>query len=88
MIDEGLLHWVQCFVCCQTFDSGDLGVLNGDGEHQTAVRPSAIDQDRARPTLTVIATLLGTSQVEMLAKGIEQRRPVVKDDMMTLAVDS
>ena len=47
----------------EALDRGDLGALPGDRENQAAVHPAAVQQDRARPALAVVAPLLGAGTV-------------------------
>jgi hypothetical protein len=41
-----------------------------DGEGEAGIDPSAVDQNRAGTALTVVATLLGTGQIEVVAQGV------------------
>ncbi len=47
------------------------------GVQQAAFHPPAIQQDRARPALTVVAPLLGTGKTQPLPQHIQQRAAVV-----------
>jgi hypothetical protein len=44
------------------------------GQAKTGVDAPAVDMDRARPSLTVVAALLGAGQVKVLAQGVQERR--------------
>jgi len=75
MIDKGSLHWMQSAVVRQSFDRGDLSAVFHDGQRETGIYPTTIDQNGARATLPVIATLFGAGKTEMNTQGIEQRSP-------------
>ena len=61
--------------------------LRGDRQHQAAVHPAAVDQHGAGTALAVVAALLGAGQTEMLAQGVEQRRPMVDVQDVPVPVD-
>jgi hypothetical protein len=68
-------------------DRGDLATLDGDREQEAAVDPLAVEQDRAGPTLAVIAALLGAGQTEPFAQRVEQRGAVVEIELVVDSVD-
>jgi hypothetical protein len=68
------LHRVKLFWCTETLDRGDLIAVVHHGQAQAGVDAPAVDMDRARPALTVVAALLGSGQVKVLAQGVQERR--------------
>jgi hypothetical protein len=45
-----------------------------------------IQEDRARPTLAAVAGTFGTSQIEVVAEYLEERRAVVNFKALLLAI--
>ena len=58
-----------------------------DRQREAGVRAPAVEQDRARAALPVVAALLGAGQVEVLAQQVEQRRPRVDRQAPLAPVD-
>ena len=57
-------------------DALDRGQRHGGPLHAgqvDVVDAPAVDMDRARPALSVVAALLGAGQVKVLAQGVQQR---------------
>jgi hypothetical protein len=74
MPHERVLQRVQVARLAEALDRHDLVVLMHHGEREAGIDPSAVDQHRARPALTMVAALLRPRQSEMLAAQIEHRR--------------
>jgi len=75
MGDEGLLQGVQFAVRRQSFDGRDLGAVLHDGEGQAGNDAPPIDEHRAGAALAVVATLLGSGEIEIFAECVEQGGP-------------
>src|SRR5919198_3219257 len=65
----------------------DLGPMLCDGEDQAAVHAPAVEQDRARTALPVVAALLRARHSQPLAQRIEQRGSRIDLDVPLGAVD-
>ena len=74
MLHERGLHRVQIAGLAEAFDRRDLVLFMHRGKRQAGVHAAAVDVDRARAALAMIAALLGAGQIRALAQGIEQRR--------------
>ena len=72
MLDESGLDGVEFVAVGETFDGGDLVAVVAEGEGEAGVDAAAVDQDRARAALAVVATLLCAGELEAFAQGVEQ----------------
>src|ERR1043165_7179513 len=71
--DEGGLQGVESVVAGKTFDGDDLlPAAVHDGEREAGVVAPAVDQHGAGAARALVATLLGSGEVEVLAQGIEE----------------
>jgi hypothetical protein len=61
----------------QALDGGDAASLVHQGERQAGINAASVDNDRAGSALAVIATFFSPGKMQVLAKGVEQRRPGV-----------
>ena len=87
MVDEGLLHWMQWAVLWrEAFDGRDRVAIDLSGHRETGRDTAAIDVNRTRPALSVIAALLGSGQPKFLAKEVEQRHAGVNLQGMLLPI--
>src|SRR5882757_1045485 len=78
MVDEGLLHRVQLAVGLgEALDCRDIFALRACCQSEARQNTAPVDQYRASPALSVIATLLGSRETDVLAKRVRQRRPDV-----------
>jgi hypothetical protein len=75
VIDEGLLKWMQHAVIGEPFDRRHGRAVLHDRQREAGIDAPAVDQNRARAALAVIAAFLGPSEADVLAKRIQQRRP-------------
>jgi hypothetical protein len=87
MIDKGLLDWMQNAVLGQSFDGGDLSAIFHHSQRETGIYPATIDQNGARATLSVVATLFGAGETEMNTQGVKQCGPGSKGQLSCLAID-
>src|SRR6266480_1824706 len=71
VLDKSGLHWMQLLAVGQSFDRRDFIALVHDRECKTRVHAAAIDQNRARAALAVIASFFRASQMQPLAQGVE-----------------
>src|SRR5207342_1380760 len=75
MGNEGLLQGVEFAIRSKPFDGRDLGAVFHDGERQAGDDAPSIDEHRAGAALAVVATLLGSGEIEIFAERIEQGGP-------------
>ena len=75
VLDEGGLHRMEPGAVGEPFNRGDLVAFVHDGEAETAVNSSAVDQNGAGAALPVIAALLRSGELEMFPQQIEKRGP-------------
>jgi hypothetical protein len=74
MIDEGLLHRMQCAVGLgEALDGRDIFALHAGSQGEARQNAASVDQHSASAALTVIATLLAAGKTGVLAKRVEQR---------------
>src|ERR1700733_7372270 len=73
VFDERRLHRMHMIRLAQSFDRCDLVVRVHHRERQARVYPPTVDVHRTGPALTVIATLLRPSQLQVLAKAVQER---------------
>ena len=85
---ERRLHRMQFLRLTDALDRRDLIALVQGGEGETRKLAPAIDVHRARAALAVIASLLRTGQMQMLAQAIEQRRARIDPQIVFLAVNT
>jgi hypothetical protein len=70
------------------FDGGDLIPEVHDGEGETGVDTAAVDVDGAGSALAVVAALLGTGEIEVLTKAVEESGAGIDLETMVLTVDA
>src|SRR5262245_11314652 len=88
VIDEGLLHGMQRPPARrEALDGRDRTPLRCYRERQARQHPTSCDQDRAGTALAMVAALLRSREVEMIAQRVEQRRADVERQTMAAAVD-
>jgi hypothetical protein len=73
VLDERLLHRMEDAVLFQAFDRHDVVVFMHHRKSETRKHAAAVDVDRARTALAMIAALLGPEELKPLPQGIEQR---------------
>lgn len=73
IVYEGLLHWVKVRAFSEALDRGDLPSIDLGRQRETGRDRPAIQMNRASPTLSVIAALLGPGQLSPLTQQIEER---------------
>src|ERR1700732_483307 len=73
LLKEGGLDWMKRFARTgKALDGRDRPAFDLHRQGEAGKDPLAINVHRARTALTLVASLLGTRQSEMLAQGIEQ----------------
>jgi hypothetical protein len=87
MAHEGGLHRMEVVAFRQAFDGGDVIAGVHHRQRQAAVDALAVDDDRARAALPLVASLLGAGEREPLAKRIKQRGAGVERQSFVSAVD-
>jgi hypothetical protein len=87
VVDERLLQWMQRTVGGKALNGGDLGAIFHDRQSQAGVDAPAVDQDRARAALSVVAAFFRSSQVEAVAERIQQGRPGRYSQLARFAID-
>ena len=86
MFQERLLQRMQ-FAVSKALDGRDLAAVLHHGEREARIDAPPVEQHRAGAALAVVATLLGSGQVEMVAQGIEQRGPRRDFELPLHAID-
>src|SRR5262249_1012261 len=71
----------------QALDGGDLLAVVHQGQGQAGIHTSAVDVNRTRAALPVIAPLLGSGEGDRFPQAIEQRCARVDATPMSLAID-
>ena len=71
MLDKGRLHGVKIIWRTQAFNGGDLGPLMHDCKRQAGIKPATIDQHGTGSALSVIATFLGTDQMQIFTQSVQ-----------------
>src|SRR5207245_4298394 len=87
VLDERSLDRMQLFAVRQSFDGRDLVTLVHGREGKTRVHAPAVDQNRARAALAVIASFFRTGQMQSLTQGVEQCRAWIDVQRVIFAVD-
>jgi hypothetical protein len=72
LFNEGGLHRMKLITARQTFDGGDRSPLDANGERQATKDPPTVNMNSAGAALSMIASLFGAGQGEMMSKGVEQ----------------
>src|SRR2546430_17456573 len=85
--DKRRLHRMHFFRLTDAFDGRDLIALVQSGESETRKLALAINVHRARTALPVIASLLRSSQVQMLAQAIEKSRARIDSQIVRFSVN-
>jgi len=75
------------FRLTDAFDGRDLIALVQSGESETRKLALAINVHRARAALTVIASLLRTSEMQMFAETIEETRARIDPQIVLFSVN-
>ena len=71
--DERLLHRIELSVSAQSFDRDDILAIAFDGEHETSVDRTAVQQHRAGAALAFGAAFFRAGQIQLVAQRLEQR---------------
>ena len=83
---ERSLHRMHFLRLTEALDRCDLIALVQSGEGETRKLTPSIDVHRARAALAVIASLLRSGQMQVLAETIEQRRARIDSQIVFLAI--
>ena len=88
LVEECLLNRVQgVIVARQALNSHD-GLAHGCQQREAGQHLAAAELHGAGTALAVVAALLGTGQLQVLAQGIEQRRPRIQFHLVSDTVDA
>jgi hypothetical protein len=87
MLNESLLNRMQLATLSQALHGRDFFPALHHGQHQAGVPALAIHQHGAGAALPVIAPLLCSSKLQMLAQQIEDRHTRVNIELVLLFVD-
>ena len=87
MHQKCLLHRGQNFALRETLDGRDLVTFCGGGKQKTAVHAPAVNQNRARSALPVVATLLCSRQVQRLTQSIKQAGPRIQFEAVVRTIN-
>src|SRR5580704_2893228 len=82
------LHGMQLPTLLQPFDGRDLVALMHDGEREARVHAPSVHMHGARAALPVVATLLGSEEMYVLANCIEKRDARFKPQAVLAPIDS
>ncbi|GJE44725.1 hypothetical protein AEGHOMDF_3915 [Methylobacterium soli] len=77
---------MQVVRLAEPLDGGDLRALMHHGERQAGIDAPPVHDHRAGPALTVVAALLRAGQVQVLARGVEERGAGVEFEFAARAV--
>jgi hypothetical protein len=72
---------------CHSLDRLDRATLAGDSEHEAGEHGLTVEQDCARSALSEFAAVLGSGEVEILAKNLEECLVGCEGDLGGLSVD-
>src|SRR5919198_2622343 len=86
VLDERVLHRVEHAVAFQTFDGDDIVAFVHHRKRETRQHAAPVDEDRTCAALTVIAALLGSKELQLLAQHVEQRRTDIEIERDAFAV--
>src|SRR5262249_42701737 len=78
----------QLAVRGQAFNGRDLGAVLHDGKGQARDDAPAVDENGAGPALAVVAAFLGSGEIKIFAKCVEQSGPWPKGNAPLDAVDA
>jgi hypothetical protein len=81
------LHGMEIFRLAESFNRRDLIALVHRGKDETRIHPPAVDVHRASAALAVIASLLRSGEMEVLAETIEKRGARIDPKIVLLPVD-
>jgi len=87
VLDKGGLHGVEIVRVAEALDGGNGVAFVHESESQAGVDAAAIDVNRARPALAMVAALLGAGKRKSFAQAIEKRCAGIDRDLEGLAVD-
>ena len=84
----GFLDGGQRAVLAYAFDGGDLLAFATGGEHGAGEHGRAVNQHRAGAAGGVVASALGSGEIELHAEGVEQKFIWLDGDLVCPAVDA
>jgi hypothetical protein len=86
VFDKRSLQWVQVSIIGKPLDRDDLGILMRDGESETTVHASAVEQHGAGAALPVVAALLRAGEPKVLAKYVKERRSGIDGQLVDCSI--
>jgi hypothetical protein len=87
VVDERLLQRMQRAVDSEAFNRGDLGTVVHHRKCQAGIDAPSVNEHRAGATLSLIAALFRSGQLQVLAHEIEDRRARIEREGMRGSVD-
>src|SRR6188472_1489950 len=79
---------MQLAVRGQAFNGRDLGAVLHDGKRQARDNSPPVDENGARAALAMVAAFLGSGEIEIFAKCVEQSGPRPEGNSPLDAVDA
>ena len=76
-LPEPLLDRMKIAVLGQALDRGDGGSLGLDRQHRARLGADTVHQNRAGTAITALTTDVGTGQIEVLPKEMDQERSCI-----------
>ena len=86
--DESGLQRMELLALRQAFDGRDLAPLDERSKRKARFHALAVHQHRAGTALAEAAAFLGACQMQMLTKGIEQRRTSIERQPVLGSIDA
>ena len=86
-LDERLLHRVQAAVAGEALDRDDLVTVGLGGEDEARAHELAVEHDRARAALALLAGVLRAGQLERVAQERQQALAAADVGLAALPVD-
>jgi hypothetical protein len=86
MVAERLLQWAQ-LLACETLDRLDGGAVGLDREQHAALHERPVDDHAAGAAVAGVAPDVGSGEVEIVAKEVDQQPPRVDLALVHRAVD-
>ena len=87
VLHERGLEGIELVAVAEALHRMDGGELEGDRQQAARIDRIAVDQHRAGAAGAAVADPLGTRQLQMIAQGVEQRRPRLEHQVHGLVVD-
>ncbi len=86
--EEGLLEGVELVAMGEPFDGGYFTAGGFHRQHAARIDDAAVDEDRAGPTVAVVAAFLGAGQADFVAEHFEETLAVFAEEVGFGAVEA